>query len=79
MSPLLLADWKGETPAVPDLPPVFETRHEDVEQDELARVDALFHDLYGRDETRWTPRVTRGYLTSVAAIHEHFHPQEVAA
>jgi hypothetical protein len=79
MTPSLLADWAATLPADDSLPPVYETRPEDVEEDDLARMDAKFHRVYGRDETRWDPDVTRGYLTSRDAIHDYHHPQKEAA
>jgi hypothetical protein len=79
MNARLLAAWEADLPDVADLPPVFEDRVEDDEETELARVDSKFHLVFGRDETTWEPREQRAYVRSIEAIHDTFHPQEMAA
>lgn len=43
-----------------------EPRREDLAETELARVDHLAHEAYGRDEATWMPWQWRGYIDAMA-------------
>ncbi|QEV58629.1 hypothetical protein CP982_07765 [Streptomyces spectabilis] len=46
----------------------------DLEEDALARADAIAHRAFGKDESRWTAAQVDGYLSAVATVHQAFSP-----
>jgi hypothetical protein len=47
-------------------------RPADLEETELARVDLIAHQAYGRDESTWMPWHWRGYFDAITAVHREF-------
>ncbi|WP_199546653.1 hypothetical protein [Streptomyces sp. N35] len=54
-------------------------RAEDVEEQELARVDRVAHEAYGRDESMWTPWQWSDYFAAMDTARAQFTPEQVAA
>lgn len=62
--------WFG--PLVPATP--------DAEVSELAAVDAVLHEVFGRDESAWTLEQSQAYLAQIDAVHARFeHSRTVTA
>ncbi|MEV0322994.1 hypothetical protein ACIBKX_33010 [Streptomyces sp. NPDC050658] len=48
-------------------------RPEDIEEQALVKVDALAHEAFGSDETRWTERQRNEYLCALDSVHRAYN------